>query len=755
MRILMVTMSMGLGGAETHILELSKGLKAMGHDVLLCSNGGVYVKELEEAGIRHYQAPLHIRTRASLSEGWQVLSRILKTERPDIVHAHARIPALLCSELCRRHHIPFVTTAHYNFRTSGLLKHLTRWGERTIAVSEDLKHYLMDNYSIPENHITVTVNGIATDKFSPQADAGNLYEEFNLPRDGQYVCTVSRMDANACRAAEILIEGAKTPCRRNPKLYVIIVGQGGRFEELKEKAEQVNAIVGRRCVIMTGGRTDISHFTALCDVFVGVSRSALEAMACEKPTILAGNQGYLGLYTEAVLPQCIATNFTCRGIDYPSPSAVWDSVVPLLEGRTPEGITMEEIRKQSRSIILSNYSVDRMARDCEGVYLEILKENRHRNFDFVVTGYYGHNNSGDEALLSAVVRNLQRTCPQSPICALTSAPITTENTCNVTAVQRFNLPAVDRVFSHGKVLIFGGGNLIQDITSTKSLLYYLTLLRMARHRGMKTMLYANGIGPVIKESNRQRAAKVLNQCDIITLRDADSLKLLRSMGVNRPMIRLTADETLTLPVPDAAFCQQALRGFQLDSKPYILVSVRQFKNTTPEFFQSLADAVSQLAHSRGLEVVLVPLHADADPEASKHFRSLLTCPSRFLPHPRTLPEMLSIIMGSQAVVGMRMHALVFAACCHVPFVGLAYDPKVKSFVGGFPSLACYDMPHFDATGFRSTMDRLLDHRDEIASEIENVVTEWQKLAAENAKLARQLLLATPTTPIRDQKGDNT
>lgn len=476
-KILMVTMSMGLGGAETHILELSKGLCHRGYDVVLCSNGGVYVPELEEAGIRHYQAPLHTRSLSSVFSSLKVLDRVLRTEKPDIVHAHARIPALLCSWLCRLHGIPFVTTAHYNFKTTGFLKHLTRWGQRTIAVSQDLKHYLMKSYDLPAANISVTVNGIATDKFCPQADPGDLYEELELPRDGQFVCTVSRMDANACKAAEVLIDGAEEPCRRNGKLYVVIVGSGGRFEELKSKAEKVNAAVGRRCVIMTGGRTDIYRFTALCDVFVGVSRSALEAMACGKPTILAGNQGYLGLYTEAVLPQCIATNFTCRGIPYPDEALVWQQTEQLLQGIAPEGISMEEIRRQSREIILRSYSVDKMAMDAEKVYEDLLTNGKHPPFDFVVTGYYGHNNSGDEALLSAVVTNLQNACPGARICALTSAPLTAQNNWNVTAVQRFNPLAVNQVFRHSKVLLFGGGNLIQDITSTKSLLYYLFLLK--------------------------------------------------------------------------------------------------------------------------------------------------------------------------------------------------------------------------------------------------------------------------------------
>ena len=61
MKILMATMGLDIGGAETHIVELAKQLKHQGHDIAIVSNGGVYVPEITAAGIRHYEAPLHLR----------------------------------------------------------------------------------------------------------------------------------------------------------------------------------------------------------------------------------------------------------------------------------------------------------------------------------------------------------------------------------------------------------------------------------------------------------------------------------------------------------------------------------------------------------------------------------------------------------------------------------------------------------------------------------------------------------------------
>ena len=143
MKIMMATMGLDIGGAETHIVELAKELKNQGHDIAIVSNGGVYVPEIEAAGIRHYAAPLNRRSLPAMLRGRRLLREIIDRERPDLVHAHARIPAFLCGGICRRKKVPFVTTAHWVFDTSGVLRYLTNWGERTVAVSDDIRDYLI------------------------------------------------------------------------------------------------------------------------------------------------------------------------------------------------------------------------------------------------------------------------------------------------------------------------------------------------------------------------------------------------------------------------------------------------------------------------------------------------------------------------------------------------------------------------------------------------------------------------------------
>ena len=124
----MATMGLDIGGAETHIVELAKELRRQGQDIAIASNGGVYVPEITSAGIRHYQVPMNRRSVPLMFKSALLMQKIIKKEKPDVVHAHARIPAFICGILQRTMKFPFVTTAHWVFDTGGALRWLTNWG---------------------------------------------------------------------------------------------------------------------------------------------------------------------------------------------------------------------------------------------------------------------------------------------------------------------------------------------------------------------------------------------------------------------------------------------------------------------------------------------------------------------------------------------------------------------------------------------------------------------------------------------------
>ena len=117
--------------------------------------------------------------------------------------------------------------------------------------------------------------------------------------------------------------------------------------------------------------------------------------------------------------------------------------------------------------------------------------------DIVISGYHGFANSGDEALLWAILNTLKQKSPDISVTVLSKTPEETARDYGVKSVNRYNFFKIKKEMKQAKMLIFGGGSLLQDVTSSKSLKYYLMIIALAERCGLKTMLYANGIGFVM------------------------------------------------------------------------------------------------------------------------------------------------------------------------------------------------------------------------------------------------------------------
>ena len=179
MKILMTLMGLEIGGAETHVVELSKELRARGYDIVVASSGGVYERELEKSCIRHVTLPLHTKSPSALIKSYKGLERLISREKFDIVHAHARIPAFVCGLLAKKMGFHFITSTHGVYKVDPILTRVSDWGERSIAVSPDVKQYLIDKYRMPSDNIDLTINGIDTKHFSKNIDSNAIHV---LPR---------------------------------------------------------------------------------------------------------------------------------------------------------------------------------------------------------------------------------------------------------------------------------------------------------------------------------------------------------------------------------------------------------------------------------------------------------------------------------------------------------------------------------------------------------------------------------------------
>ncbi len=370
-KILLALMGLSIGGAETHVVELAIGLKEAGFTPIVASNGGVYVNVLEENGIKHYQVPLNNKNPINMLRSYRLLEQILKTEQIDLIHAHARIPAFILGFLHKKTRIPFVTTAHWVFDTRFYFKYLTNWGQYSLAVSNDIKQYLMDNYQVPENHIKVTINGISTTRFHDSIPCDHLIRELGLNAERRHIVYISRMDASRSLVAHHICEIAPYLFEKYSDIDITLVGDGDDFSKVQEKVSALQEKYGKDKIVMAGARTNINEFVSMSDIFIGVSRSVMEAMAAGRPVIVSGNEGYIGIFDRDKLEPAVLTNFCCRGEKAATAQLLQQDLTKLLE---LDRETTETLKAYGKEVILERYSIRRMTNDNIEVYNLFLNQ---------------------------------------------------------------------------------------------------------------------------------------------------------------------------------------------------------------------------------------------------------------------------------------------------------------------------------------------------------------------------------------------
>ena len=357
--------------------------------------------------------------------------------------------------------------------------------------------------------------------------------------------------------------------------------------------------------------------------------------------------------------------------------------------------------------------------------------------DIIISGYYGLGNSGDEALLKSIVDNLRALRPDVSITALSGDAEYTRKTYGINTVNRFNPFAVLRELMRGKLLVSGGGSLIQDATSTKSLIYYLAILSMAKLLGLKVMLYANGLGP-ISDKNVPRVTRVLNRVDLITLRENISMNEIRRCKITKPRVEITADPAYLLRPCAEERAKELLKSFGAEDKPLIAVSVREWKSSGESFEDEIARTADMLSRD-GYFPLFFPMQLSRDLEISRRIAAKMECPSAIADREISVSEMLGVIGQCRMAIGMRLQMLIFASSVNVPMLGIIYDPKIRGTMEYMNQHRYVEADKATADGLYKMARECLDDGGAIRKRLERDNAELRAKAARNAELALELL----------------
>ena len=360
------------------------------------------------------------------------------------------------------------------------------------------------------------------------------------------------------------------------------------------------------------------------------------------------------------------------------------------------------------------------------------------NARVLISGYYGFGNLGDEALLDVIVSRLRQHFPSVAIEVLSATPQRTASAHGVEATPRWDWRCVRASIRRADVVLSGGGGLLQNATSLRSLLYYTAVIREAVRARRRVMIFAQSIGP-LDRWGRLLVSRFCRGVARATVRDARSALLLHQL-LAPTSVEQTADPVFLYDLPQSGV-NLSEEGLGPESGPYAVVSVRKSAGAreTPAV---VARAVDRLAQHHGVRAAFLPLGGASDAAVSTDV--IRACNSAPVLLPECPPaKAAAILAGARVAIGMRLHALIFAARFAVPFLAIPYDPKVTALCDdlGYPL-----QPLWTPGAARPSdeeidrlVDRLIAQRDSLSSLLSERAAHVRAAAERNFDVLGELL----------------
>ncbi len=731
MKIMHLISGGDVGGAKTHVISLLEELGKGNEVELVCFVDGPFSQEAREKGIN-----TRVLKKRSLFHVARNLKIYLKNKQFDILHCHGA-KANVVSMLMGRASCPILSTIHSDPRLDYMGRPLANWTigllnrfalrrrDGWVVVSDAMKER-MEGRGYDGGRMFPIYNGVSFPKKLPHKPRQAYLDELGLDWDESNVIFGIAARIDPVKDMATLVRAFALTVAVCPNARLLIAGIGDQEQEIRALADQL-CPAGTVC--FAGWVSDMNSFYHALDVNMLTSISETFSYA-----ITEGARMRCATICTPVggLPRVVIdgqTGYLVAVGDHERMSRRMTALAqdPKLRARLGSAI-YEKVK--------SEFSVEAMGKRQEEIYRTFLNR-KHRTergrYGAVICGAYGKGNAGDDAILVSMIRQLRLQDRDLPITVMTRKPRETAVLTGVSTVHIFNVPAAGRIMKKSRLYISGGGSLIQNATSTRSLMYYLYSIRQAKKAGCKVMMYGCGIGPVTGEKNRRKAAQVLDRnVDLITLRDPESLATLRAFGVHAPKVRITADPALLME-GDSAAAERYLERSGLNPDGLYSLFVLRPWDGTQEKLSAICAAADYGWERYGLAPLFYTLEPGRDDEITRTAVAMVKAPCRCLP-PIGDGAALCALMGRMGlVVSMRLHALVFACARQTRVAAISYDPKVSGFMGYLGSDCCVELADVTGQNMKNLIDRAM------AQSPPHQVDRLRILAAENGILAGELL----------------
>lgn len=359
----------------------------------------------------------------------------------------------------------------------------------------------------------------------------------------------------------------------------------------------------------------------------------------------------------------------------------------------------------------------------------------------LISGYYGFNNIGDESVLRTLIHSLRTKLDDIEITVLSQNPADTAEKYSVISRNRMSIPAIFRSIRECDLLISGGGSLLQDATTKRSILYYLFIIRLALLFGKKVFIYSQGIGPINSAFNRRLTAACLKKTHGIVVRDELSKRLLCEIGVPEERICVTSDPVIRLEKASKAKGLELLaeEGCALEPGRLTIGWVIKDRGTGSAFAREIKKCVEWLSDEYGADSVLIPFHYEQDLSVAEAISEQMDGRARHLRKKHLSDDMLSIIGNMDLLVGVRLHSLIYAAVMGVPMIGISYDPKIDSFMASVGLSPMSSVAGFTLEAFKTAFAQTMSDRQAQLETVENALSELVSKLDRNEELIKQIL----------------
>ncbi|MGI6734556.1 MAG: polysaccharide pyruvyl transferase CsaB [Anaerovoracaceae bacterium] len=726
MRIMLFAAGGDIGGGKTHILSLARELSENNDLRLVSFRSGVLADEGREMGLDV----------VVIENGWNVFNdmrmalREVDSFKPDVIHCHGAKANMLGVLVKKLRTIPVMTTVHSDPRldylgmplkqyTFGLINAIAlRNMDFYMAVAGRMEQNLIERGFDPWRIFTI-YNGL---DFSGA-------NETPKPSKGEDEDIIVGIAARLTPIKDIgtVIRAFNIAYGKNPRLKLLIAGTGEDEDELRALTKELK--ISHR-VEFVGWINDIKGFFSKVDINVLASLSEtfpyslLEGAYEHCPAVASRVGGIPALINHGEN----GFLFEAGDVETFSDYIYRLSVDEELRRRLAENL-FQKAKK--------DFSLERMRQDQEQVYRTILRRKQYKGrHGAVICGAYGRGNAGDEAILKAILSQFREIDPDMPFWVMSRKKNETRVANKTRAMYIFNVPAFIRSLRKAEIFVNGGGSLIQDVTSSRSLYFYLFTLQAAKWCGCKIIMYGCGIGPINSQKNRRIAAKVLNNtADIITLRDSVSLELLKEMKVEKPEIILAADPTVNISKVGPAAVEAA---FAKEGIPSGIRKIGFCLRNWPDFHHPewVGEAADYAWKTYGVTPIFLPIEIPKDISAADKAAASMTSPYYKCRHKHTVEELIGMLGSMEVVVGMRLHSLIFATAGGAPVIGISYDVKVDSFIKDIGSTACMPLASLSTEWLCNEIDLAMQRGPEKAQEAAERLKEAQKI---NIDAARRLL----------------